>query len=90
MKVIGRMRPTVGGVADRKPEAVTVPLRVVTGLCELSLFRHTIWQFCNAARRARPTRWSEPDVLLRDDPRPAKFIPHADDTRSAHWEHAPM
>jgi hypothetical protein len=90
MKMIGRMRATVGGVADRKAEAVTVPLQGVTGACDLSLFRHTTWQFCNAARRARPTRGSEPDILLRDDSQPAKFIPHADDTRSARWEHAPM
>jgi hypothetical protein len=49
MKVIGRMRATVGGVADRKAMAVTVPLRVVTRACDLSLFCHTMGRFCNAA-----------------------------------------
>src|SRR4051812_44016319 len=78
MRVIGRMRATVGGPADRMAMAVTVPLQVVARTCDLSQFCHAMWRSCNP-----------PGLLLRDDEKRPKFIRRADDTHPGRWEHAP-
>src|SRR3954469_20598071 len=78
MRVIGRMRATVGATADRTALPVTVPSQVVAWTCDLSRFCNGPRQFCNAH-----------DVLLRDDERARKFIRPADETPAPRWEHAP-
>jgi hypothetical protein len=42
MRVIGRMRATVGSGADRMAMPVTVPSQVVAGTCDLSQFCHAM------------------------------------------------
>src|SRR2546423_7977372 len=85
MRVIGRMRATVVGAADRMALPVTVPSQVVTWTCDLSRFCRRMWQFCNA----RGCAMAAPRVLLRDDESRPKFIRHADDRHAGYWEHAP-
>src|SRR4051794_7587920 len=81
MRVVGRMRATVGGAGDRMTLPVTVLSQVVARTCDLSRFCNAMWAFCYAPR-------VEAHLVLRDDLTTLKFIRDADDTPAVRWEHA--
>jgi hypothetical protein len=76
MKVIGRMRATVGRGADRMGVAVTVSLQVVAGMCDRWLFCYARWRCCNARARGGAGVPSAPRSIPEPPPASSSGMTH--------------